>query len=525
MVVTLGEPLSKKRRGGGTALVGVPFAHSDLVAYIEALKVTQGRNVGQPFRLHPWQRRFLRGAFSQPDDAALSVARGAGKTTFMAAICCAALDGPLAAPNASTILIAASFEQAMIGFRHILAFMGPSLEANPRRYRIQDSVNRASVTDRTTGASVRVLGSDPARLHGQAPRLLLFDEVSQWPPGRIEAMISALRTSRGKIEDSRALWIGTRPASADHPFERALQGGVGYSQVHAARSTDPPFQRKTWRRANPGLDSQPDLLAVLKREAEHARRDPSQLAAFKALRLNMGVADTDVAVVLAAEVWRGLEVEEPPPLVGPYVLGVDLGQNQAQSAAAAYWPDSGYLDAFAVFPEYPDLSARGTADGVSSLYVRMRDRRELLQAGARVSDIASLLTTALERWGRPSAIVCDSWRQAELIGHLEAVGFPTDTALVTRRQGWQDGGADVRLFRRACLDGKVKAARSLLLRSALAEARTTSDASGNSKLAKHIEGRRKGARDDSLAASILAIAEGQRRASTPVAGPDYAVVG
>ena len=54
------------------------------------------------------------------------------------------------------------------------------------------------------------------------------------------AMIAALETSRGKIEGSKMLWIGTRPPAESHPFALALAGGVGYAQVHAARPDDPP---------------------------------------------------------------------------------------------------------------------------------------------------------------------------------------------------------------------------------------------------------------------------------------------
>ena len=83
---------------------------------------------------------------------------------------------------------------------------------------------------------------------------------------------------------------------------------------------------------------------------------------------------------------------------------------------------------------------------------------------------------------------------------------------MVRGQGYKDGGEDVRDFRKAILDGFVRAPVSLLLRSALNEARVVTDAAGNSKLAKSGEGgRRKVARDDAAAAAILAIAEGQRR--------------
>ena len=60
--------------------------------YIEGLVIGQGRYAGESFKLLPWQRRFLSGAFGQPDDAALSMGRGNGKTTFAAGISCAAVD-------------------------------------------------------------------------------------------------------------------------------------------------------------------------------------------------------------------------------------------------------------------------------------------------------------------------------------------------------------------------------------------------------------------------------------------------
>ena len=82
--------------------------------------------------------------------------------------------------------------------------------------------------------------------------------------------------------------------------------------------------------------------------------------------------------------------------------------------------------------------------------------------------------------------------------------------------GYRDGAEDVRQFRRACAEGKVAPAPSLLLRSAMAEARTISDSAGNSKLSKGAEGgRRLRARDDAAAAAILAVAAGVRQPATP----------
>ena len=483
-----------------------------LLDYIESLKVTQGRHAGEPFHVMNWERRFLRGFASTSGDCALSVARGNGKTTFIAALGSAFLDGPLSEPMADCLIVASSFDQGLIDFRHVLAFLRQRNDLSDRsKWRIQDSANRATITNRATGAVLRVVGSDPRRLHGVAPRLLIYDEVAQWPPTLVRSMLAALTTSRGKIADSRALWIGTRPESPEHPFQQALDGqGTTYQQTHAARPDDPPFHRRTWVRANPGLDHLPDLEIVIRDEAQTARRDPDALAAFKALRLNQGVSDVSRSVLIDADTWK--RNEQPEPLTGgQYALGIDCGQNAAMTGAAAYWPDTGTLDALACFPSIPTLQERGLADGVGPLYVRMEKAGELIQAGGRVSSIPALLSECLDRWGTPGVITADRWREAELRDALESAGVPV-TALELRGQGFKDGGEDVRLFRKAFAAGYVKPVRSLLLRAAMSEARVTGDPAGNWKLAKLTQGgRRATARDDAAAAAILAVAAGERR--------------
>ena len=503
-----------------------------LETYISGLVISQGRYAGEQFRLLGWQRRLLRGAFGQPRDSAITMGRGCGKSTTVAAIAAAAVDvdGPLVESRAECLVIASSFDQGLLIFRHVLAFLEPTFErygTGPRgRFRIQDSVNKAQITDRETGALLKVLGSDPRRLHGAAPKLLLYDEVAQWPPERLPAMLAALKTSRGKIQGSRAIWLGTRPDAPDHPFQRALDGhGTGFRLSYAARPDDPPFQRRTWRRANPGLDHLPDLEAVIRSEAEDARRDPDALQTFRALRLNAGVGDVRRSVLIDGDTWASVERDALPAGAGQYALGLDLGQNAAMSAAAAFFPDTGRLQAVACFPQFPSLAARGLSDGVGALYQKMHARGELIIAGRRVSDIGALLREALTRWGVPGVIACDRWREAELREHLDRISFPL-TALSVRGQGFRDGGEDTRVFRKAVLAGKVAPERSLLLRASLLEARTVGDTAGNHKLAKNTQGgRRANARDDAAASCILAVAEGMRRAAIPPSsGPLKAII-
>ena len=494
----------------------------NLIDYLSALHVTQGRRAGQTFEVLPWQRRFLRGAFAPgATTAALSVARGNGKTALLSAVACATLDGPLMVPRSETLIVASSFGQACIAFEHVVAFMGDKLK-DRQRWRLWQSGQLAKIQCKETGATVKCLGSDPKRAHGLAPSLVLADEPAQWPTSTGDRMLAALRTAAGKQPDSRFVALGTRPAAHDHWFSRMLAGGANYGQTHAAGDDDPPFQRRTWAKANPSLGHFPDLEATIRKEAVEARSDEMAFPQFKSLRLNGGTSDSVEALLLETGTWLALEGEADRR--GPCLWGLDLGTSAAMSAISAYWPDTGRLEVLAAFPHNPPLSERGLLDGVGRLYLDCHDRGELILAGARAVDIGQLLRAALDRFGAPVALAADRWREAELRDALDRAGVPV-ASLVARGQGFKDGADDVRNFRRACLEGRVTPPKSMLLRYAISEARVVMDPSANAKLAKSSEGgRRARARDDAASAAIMAVALGARARNAPQRRPRRHVI-
>ena len=484
-----------------------PMKKSQLIKYLEGLSVTQGEGAGQLIRLFPWERRFVLGAFGTPGDSALSVGRGNGKSCLLSAVATAFLDGPLRQPRAEVLIVASSFSQGKISFDHCRAFLGVKLD-DRRVWRVADSDQSAVIEHRPTGAKLRTLGCDPRRAHGTAANLILCDEGAQWEPSKSERMLAALRTGLGKIPNSRLIALGTRPESSSHWFSQMLAGGAAYSQSHHADPDDDPFKRRTWHKANPSLRYMPSLMARIEKEAQEAKADPSKLASFRALRLNMGVSDVEKSYLIEASDWQ--RIEGAADRSGPYVLGVDLGTNSAMSACAAFWPETGALDCVACFPEKPDLKSRGLADGVGRLYCDMLDRGELIIRGTRVSSLGGLLAEVRDRWGFPLAIAFDRWREAELRDHLEDAKFPL-ARLEVRGMGFKDGAEDVRAFRSACMGGSVRPVKSLLLTAAMSEARVVSDPAGNAKLAKGSEGgRRVKAKDDAAAAGILAVSAGVR---------------
>ena len=319
--------------------------------------------------------------------------------------------------------------------------------------------------------------------------------------------MAALRTGLGKFPGSRLIALGTRPDDDAHWFARMLKDR--HSVTYAARPDDPAFHRRTWKRANPSLDAFPWLEDRIRQEAEEAKRDPVALASFEALRLNKGTSDTMEAHLLQPGTWK--EAEGQAAMVGGYVLGIDLGTTEAMSAAAGFWPETGRLSAVACFGDDPEPRERGLRDGVGGLYAKMEARGELVLSPGRVSDLQALLGEVWERWGKPSAIVTDRWREGELRTVLARVGWPR-IPLAVRGMGFKDGGQDVRDFRSAFLRGLVTPERNLLLASAVAGARTVSDPAGNAKIAKRAGGGRHSRhRDDAAVAAVLAVAVGWRK--------------
>ena len=171
----------------------------------------------------------------------------------------AALSGPLARPRGEVLLVAGSFDQAKISFDHILNF----LPSNNERYRVQDSANNASILDKETGCTLRCSGATARLLHGRAPHLILADEPSAWLHTQTEKIVSAIVTSMGKHDDGRVVFLGTRPGSESHFFQKMLDGGAAFSgllcsyQTAVRKQTFSTFHNPESKPV-PGLDARPE---------------------------------------------------------------------------------------------------------------------------------------------------------------------------------------------------------------------------------------------------------------------------
>ena len=294
---------------------------SAIIDYLGTLPLVGGDHDGELFEPLPWERRFVRGAFggAKPHDAALSLARGNGKSALVAGLGCAVVDprGPLHAARREVVCTASSFAQARIILEDAKYALMELHGGLPRsEWRVSDNTTLAAIEHKASGSRIRVIGSDAQRAHGLRAALALWDEPAQFPAGSADKMLAALRTGLGKVPGSRMIVLGTRPGSANHWFEKMLHNETIYAQSHETEP-DAPLTMREVRRANPSLDHLPSLKARIVEELREARHDPAALVTFRALRMNGGVSDTIIANLVDAEHWH----EGAAGHEGPYSLG------------------------------------------------------------------------------------------------------------------------------------------------------------------------------------------------------------
>ena len=488
------------------------------IRFIQSLRVPTGPLAGRKVRLAPFQRAFIEGLMGDGVTVGvLSVARGGGKSTLTAGLALGHLVGVLDKQPAREILIGArNAAQAGVAMSYAksLAQSLPEDILERMTFRRAPRLSISYEDDNGEESIIRAVPAVGASVLGTSPTFAIGDERAAWPEGAGEELEQAFISGLGKRSGRLAL-ISTSAASDAHPFSRWLDEdaeGV-YRQEHRPAPGLPPDDLDSLLIANPGSEAgigpRPDWLV---KEARRAmKRGGSALSGFRNFNRNERVASDVRDMLVTLDQWLAIEVETLPPREGECIVGLDLGGARSMSAACLFWPATGRLEAVGAFPTEPDLLNRGRMDGVGDRYEQMRQRGELIVAGAQIVDVRAFLGEVWRRLGGAAvgAVVSDRFRQAEA---EEAFSAAQVTApRVYRGMGWRDGSEDVERFRRHVAERRVAAPQSLLLRSALADAICVRDDAGNYKISK---GRAMG-RIDAACAATLAIAEGQRRLARP----------
>ena len=489
------------------------------IQFLETLKIPEGKKAGEPLRLAEFQRKFVRGALADGVMVAcLSIGRGNAKTALSAGLALGALKGIWDDQPKREILFAArNRDQAKTAFQFLTGFIEGLPEAEQELFTIRRGSKLEVEYSGNGGGLARCIAADGKSILGGAPTLALMDERAAWEREKGDNLENAILSGLGK-RDGRALIISTSAPDDANTFSRWLDEPPPgtYVQEHRPAFGLPADDLESLLQANPGategIGSTAEWLVAQAKRA--IARGGSALSSFRNLNRNERVSTEDRSVLVTVDEWLSAEVnpDQRPPREGPCILGVDLGGSRSMSAAAFYWPDTGRLEALGTFPASPSLADRGAADGVSDRYTEMQERGELSVMGDATVPPGPWLAEIVKKLDgiTPACICGDRFRHAEFIEAMEKAGLAR-VPFIWRGFGWKDGSEDIERFRRALFDGEVKCTASLLLRSAFSDAIVLLDPAMNAKLAK---GRSLG-RIDAAAATVLAVAQGQRMKAAP----------
>lgn len=490
---------------------------ADLVIdFLQTLKVPEGPSAGSPLVLADYQKKFVRGAMADSIMVGLlSIGRGNAKTALSAGIALACLMGVYdSQPKREIILAARNRDQARTAFQFVVGYVEGLGEGAQADFIIRRGSKLEVEYKHNGGGLVRCIAADGKSILGGAPNLAIMDERAAWESAKGDTLENAILSGLGK-RGGRALIISTSAPDDGNAFSRWLDNPPPgtYVQEHRPAPGLPADDEDSLIVANPGCAENPPIgapLEWLKAQAVRAiARGGSALQSFRNLNRNERVSGEDRSLLLTVDEWLSCEVgrDELPERDGPCVIGLDLGGSASMTCAAYYWPQTGRLEARGWFPTSPSLTDRGENDGVAGRYVEMNDRGELAVIGDKTVPVAPVLVAALAHVEecQVTCLVMDRYKAAELSEGVQRAGLRVP--LVWRGFGWKDGSEDIERLRRAAFDGNVRTLPSLLLRSAFADAITLVDPAGNHKLAKA----RSTGRIDAAAATVIAVAEGQRR--------------
>lgn len=318
-----------------------------VLAFLRTLPIVSGLRAGETMELLDFQEQFIRGVYGNVDDlgrrrvrlAALSVARGNGKSGLLAGLSLAHLLGPMQEPYGECYGAALDREQASVLYRMMRAI----IEATPwMAARVNIREWHKEIIDEESQSIWKALTSDARKAHGLAPSFWVADEVAQW---RSREMWDALATGMGKRAQALGVTISTQAADDLHFFSEMLDAEPNptvYVQLHAAPDDCALDDREAWQAANPALG------AFLNEEqfadaAERAMRSPSFEPSFRLLNLNQRI-DAEERFIDRANWDANGEPFDPIELEGqPCYGGLDLSSTQDLTAFSLWFPDTGRL--------------------------------------------------------------------------------------------------------------------------------------------------------------------------------------
>jgi phage terminase large subunit-like protein len=481
-----------------------------VIAFIESFcKAPEGAHVGQPLRLLPFQKDFIREVYDNPAGTRrgyLSIARKNGKTALIAGILLAHIAGPEARQNSQIISGAMSRDQAALVF-DLACKMIRMNQQLAERTRIVPSSKR--IVGLARNVEYRAISAEGRTAHGLSPVLAILDEIGQ-VRGAADEFIDAIVTSQGAHEAPLLLAISTQAPNDADLFSiwlddaRASKDARIVCHLYEADKTAPLDDRKGWKAANPALGKFRSLEDVVE-QADRAQRMPAFEPTFRNLVLNQRVEL--VSPFISKGVWtlNSAEIDESAFLEEDVFVGIDLsGRSDLTSIVAVARRDGRWhVKAYFWTPE-KGLRERARADRAPyDVWHQQGLLRTTPGASVDYTEVVRELADIVADW-RIVAAAFDRWRFDLFQKELDQAGLALP--LVPFGQGFKDMSPAIDALESELLNERVAHGGHPVLTMCAANARVERDAAGNRKLSKH----KATGRIDGMVALAMAIGAAQK---------------
>lgn len=477
-----------------------------VIQFIETYcRVPSGKDVGKSLRLRGFQKRAIREIYDTPTRSAiLTFGRKNAKTTLAGCLLLAHLVGPVAERNSQINSSAQSRDQAALVFDQAskMVLMNPDL-----REIVQIRETAKELIGLNTGVHYKALSADATNAMGRSPVMVIHDELGEvrGPTGR---MYDALETAMGAYERPLSIIISTQAATdADLLSILIDDAKAGHDPLtkllmYAAEEDDDPWAEETWRKANPALG---DFLNIeeIRRQAEKAKRLPSQESTFRNRILNQRVASSEH--FLSPAVWKlnagpiddSLFHSEAPKIFA----GLDLSMKNDLTAlvCVAISPDGTWH----IKPYFfaPEVGVRERAERDKAPYDLWAQQGLLTLTPGPVVDYAWVVERMIRlHLMKPiERIAYDEWNINVLKREIERQGI--ELPLLAFRQGYKSMSPAIQKLEDLALQGRLRTADNPLLLWCIRNAAVESDPAGNRKFNKA----RSTGRIDGLQALAMAV--------------------
>jgi phage terminase large subunit-like protein len=455
-------------------------------------RIPEGRDVGKPVVLRPWQRDIILSIYDNPNvtrRAIVSFGRKNAKTTLAAFLLLAHLCGPVHRPNSQLFSAAQARDQAAILFELAakIVRMSPDLAAV---ITIRDT--RKELLCRELGTLYRALSAEASSAYGLSPSFVVHDELGQVKGPRSE-LYEALETATAAQDAPLSLVISTQaPTDADlfsvliDDAKKAADPRVVLS-LYTADPDDDPFDVETIKRANPAFGDFQNAAEVLAM-AEDARRMPSREAEYRNLILNQRVETSNPFITRT--VWQSCGALPKDDFKGlPVYGGLDLSEVRDLTACVLVAPVEGVWH---VQPTFwlpgNGLRERARTDRVpydlwaGQGYLNAIDGASSVEYEYVAAYLRDVFDTMDVR-----KFAFDRWNFRHLKPWLLKAGFTEgeiESKFVEFGQGFQSMSPALRDTESVLLNGKLAHGNHPVLTMCMANAVIQKDPAGNRKLSK-----------------------------------------